>query len=347
MRVYGDVAEQYADFSRYARSPGGSPSLAAWASAVAEDAELLAWLAALPPGKAQPNLVFAAARWHGVAAPGPYAGFRDALLGDDGPIRQTVLTRSTQTNEVGRLATLLPAFAVVASRHQGAPLSLLEVGASAGLCLYPDRWSYRWHTGGGDVTAAAAAGAGGDGVARELTCAVTGTPPLPASAPEVARRAGVDLNPLEVTDPDAMAWLRLLVWPEQDDRRALLDEAVAVAATDPPLLERGDLLTELPRLVEEASTAGPVVVFHSAVIAYLPDDLRPRFQTLMTDLVGAGACHWVSNEGPQVLPHVTATGPAVPDDLPSFVLGLDGRAVAWTHAHGRSMTWLASDAHGG
>ena len=29
----------------------------------------------------------------------------------------------------------------------------------------------------------------------------------------------VDLNPLDVSDPDAMAWLENLVWPEHDDRR--------------------------------------------------------------------------------------------------------------------------------
>ena len=73
---------------------------------------MLAWVDQLPGLKKQPNLVFAAARWHGVPAPGPYAGLRDALLGDDGPIRATIMARSTQTNEVGRLATLLPAFAL-------------------------------------------------------------------------------------------------------------------------------------------------------------------------------------------------------------------------------------------
>ena len=86
---------------------------------------MLAWLAELPAIKQQPNLVFAAARWHGVPAPGPYAGLREALLGDDGSIRDTILTRSTQTNEVGRLATLAPAFALLGEE----PLALLEVGA--------------------------------------------------------------------------------------------------------------------------------------------------------------------------------------------------------------------------
>ena len=100
---------------------------------VADDEEVLAWLADLPPLKQQPNLVFAAARWHGVPAPGPYAGLRAALLGDDGTIRATILSRSTQTNEVGRLATLTPAFATLGDE----PLALLEVGASAGSVPLP------------------------------------------------------------------------------------------------------------------------------------------------------------------------------------------------------------------
>ena len=103
---------------------------------------------------------------------------------------------------------------------------------------------------------------------------------------------------------------------------------------------RGDLLDELPALVERAAAAGPVVVFHSAVIAYLEPDDRDRFHRLMTDLVAGGGCHWVSNEAKRVLPAVTATGPPIPEDTPTFVLGVDGRAVAWTHGHGRSMSWF-------
>ncbi len=113
-----------------------------------------------------------------------------------------------------------------------------------------------------------------------------------------------------------------------------------MAAADPPHLLRGDLLTELPALVERAAEHGPVVVFHSAVIAYLEDDDRGRFQDLMTGLVADGRCRWVSNEGRRVLPEVAATGPELRDDQMTFVLGIDGRAVAWTHGHGRTMTWF-------
>jgi hypothetical protein len=325
MEPFADVEEQYQDFAAYA--DGDSPSLAAWARGVAGDPEVQAWLADLPRLKQQPNLVFAAARWHGVPAPGPYDGLRTALLADDGPIRATILSRATQTNEVGRLATLTPAFARVAA---GEPIALLEVGASAGLCLYPDRYTYEWRT-GDDVVRA--------GTGPTLGCDVRGRAPDPV-VPEVAWRGGVDLHPLDVTDDDAMAWLATLVWPEHDDRRRTLATAIKVARTDPPTIRTGDLLDELPDLVEEAGVHGRVVVFHSAVIAYLDDPARRRFEDLVAGLVGAGACRWVSNEGPNVLPGVAATGPEVRDDMPGFVLGIDGTAVAWTHGHGRRMRWF-------
>lgn len=323
MEPYADVVEQYAAFAREAAD---SPCFSEWAAGVAGDPEVLAWLGDLPPLKRQPNLVFAAARWHGVLAPGPYAGLRDALLGDDGTMRATILERSTQTNEVGRLATLTPAFVRVPG-----PIALLEVGASAGLCLFPDRYSYAWHTPGGTV---------GAGEGPLLECTVTGPFPAPAAPPEVAWRGGIDLHPLDVTDADQMAWLTTLVWPEHHDRRERLRTAVEVARAEPPRLVTGDLLSALPELVAEASAYGTVVVFHSAVIAYLDPQDRARFHEQMTALVEAGACRWVSNEGANVLPRIAASAPAASATSHPFVLGVDGRAVARTHGHGRSMEWL-------
>lgn len=327
MEPYGEVCEQYRDFAEYVREE--SPCFEDWARRVTSDDEVLTWLTALPPVKRQPNLVFAAARWHGVQAPGTYDGLRTALLGDDGPIRSTILSRSTQTNEVGRLATLAPVFSQI-QKESGRPLALVEAGASAGLCLLPDRFTYEWRTSAGAVRTR-------QGPGPTLTCDVTGTPPLPERPPRVSWRRGLDLNPLDVTDPESTAWLANLVWPEQEDRRRTLLAAVEVARADPPALVQGNLLTDLPPLLDEAARHGQVVVFHSAVIAYLKPHDRDRFHQMMTALVADGACRWVSNEAPAVLPGVV---PA--DARPSgrFALGLDGRAVAWTHGHGRSMTWL-------
>lgn len=326
MQVHGPVAEVYRHFVQHA---GDSACFVAWAQGVVDDGEVLDWLQQLPEVKRQPNLVFAAARWHGVPAPAPYDVLRDALLGDDGSIRATILSRATQTNEVGRLATLVPAFAAVAGDR---PLALLEAGASAGLCLYPDRWGYRWSTEDGERTLRP--------VGPTLSCDVSGPAPLPDAGPDVAWRGGLDLNPLDVTDHDHTAWLTNLVWPEHDDRRRQLAAAIAVARADPPRLRRGDLLTDLPALVDEAAAAAPdavVVVFHSAVIAYLDEAAARQFAAMMGELVTAGRCHWVSNEARDVLPGVTATAPDPPPGR--FVLGIDGRSVGYTHGHGRSLHW--------
>jgi len=324
---YDGVAEQYRQFAEHCTDE--SPCFVEWALGVAGDPEVLAWVDGLPGLKKQPNIVFAAARWHGVPAPGPYAGLRSALLGDDGTIRDTILSRFTQTNEVGRLATLLPAFHLLVPEG---PVALLEAGASAGLNLYADRWGYAWTTADAVVEL---------GPAPRLPCAVTGPAPLPAALPEVAWRGGVDLNPLDLTDPEQVRWLETLVWPEEDDRRERLRHAVAVAAADPPALVRGDLVDELPDLVEEASAYGTVIVFHSAVAAYLPLERRAMLQELMLGLVAEGRCHWVTNEGPNVFPGLLETVPEPERHARHFVLGIDGRMVGRAHGHGQYLEWLA------
>src|SRR3954452_13080376 len=116
-----DVARQYRGFAASTRDQ--SPCYEAWALGVAADPEVLTWLAALPRSQQQPALVFAAARWHGVEAPGPYAGLRDALL-RDAAVLETIRARRTQTNEVGRLATLVPVL-LRGAEDEGRPLALL------------------------------------------------------------------------------------------------------------------------------------------------------------------------------------------------------------------------------
>lgn len=327
----GDTVEEYLEFADEA---AGSPVFRAWALGVARDPQVRALLESLPPAKRQPNLVFAAARWHG-ARPGAYDELRDVLLDRWDEVRTTVLHRATQTNEVGRCATLLPVLAQLA--RSGPPLALLEVGASAGLCLYPDRYSYRY-TGAVEVTLDPS-----DGPSPvRLDCVVEGHPPLPSTVPEVVWRGGIDLNPLDVRDDDAMRWLQQLVWPEHEDRRSRLAAAVDLVRDDPPVLVRGDLVERLPALVAEVPDGATLVVFHSAVLAYLSEQDRSRFTSLASSLRG----HWLSNEGAPVLPaQAAAAGPGPPAGSAvgptRFLLALDGRPVAWTQGHGRALHWLS------
>ncbi len=147
-------------------------------------------------------------------------------------------TRRTQTNEPARCATLLPAMALLPE-----PLALLEVGASAGLTLLVDRYSYDYA--GHRVT-------GTDPQAPVLRCEPRGPVPLPRRVPTVSWRAGLDLNPLDVTDSADVHWLACLLWPGEGEREAGLTAAVEVARRDPPTVHRGNLLEDLGALAASA-----------------------------------------------------------------------------------------------
>ena len=327
------LRDYYGKFARLEAS-GTSPIYTAWAEGVAADDEVIALLLELPRPKRQANLLFAAARHLG-AGEGTYADLRAWLLRHWNDVRELMLARSTQTNEAGRCATLLPALARIPG-----PLALMEVGASAGLCLYPDRYSYRFTVTGavGAEFAQSTTLDPADGPsAVVLDCELTNVS-VPERLPEVAWRAGIDLNPLDITDVDQREWLTSLIWPEHEARRERLLAAASIAAADPPHLVRGDLLDTVESLLAEVPAGTQPVVFHSAVLAYVDAEVRACFASLMRsrdDVV------WISNEGVGVLPDTPAQLETLGVEADGrFVLSVDGRAVALTGPHGQTYTGL-------
>jgi hypothetical protein len=318
------TVEIAATYQRFAtnEATGRSRIYADIARRVSGDDRCLNFLAALPPAKRQPNLLFGAVQLVTGRITG-WAGFAAALARRAEDVARVMLSRSTQTNIPARCATLLP---TLASLPQ--PLALLEVGASAGLCLYPDRYGYDY--GGHRV------GPGTEGAPVFRCTAGPGTP-LPDQPVEVVWRAGLDLNPLDVTDDDHMAWLEALVWPGEEHLAEELRAAIQVARADPPRLVPGDLRTDLPRLLAEAPPAATVVVFHTAVLTYLPDPVdRQRF----ADTVLASGATWLANEVPQLIPGLPAdagAGELLPGE---FLLCRDGEPLAVTDPHGGSIRWL-------
>ncbi|GHD02877.1 hypothetical protein GCM10008096_08490 [Zhihengliuella salsuginis] len=246
----------------------------------------------------------------------------------------------TQTNEPARCATLLPVFEQIQS-DSGKPLALIELGPSAGLCLLPDRFAYRYD--GGDVLGAENLAAG----APLLECATTGNPPLPTRLPEIASRTGVDLNPLDGADPETARWLKCLVWPGQTERldrlSAGLDVLTSLPRDDPggPVtLVRGDLLAHVETLVNAVPAEHTAVVYHSAVTSYLPPGLRHAFLELVATL----DCRWIANEG-FFMSDATDGEIAVPRERSGmFVMTLDGVPQAYTHQHGVQLHWEADGA---
>jgi hypothetical protein len=312
------LAEGYRAFS--AESAAEAPAYSALATAVSQDRDVLGFLADLPAGKRHPTLFLAALRFLG-GVPADGAALRDRVVSDADRLRSTVLGRATQTNEPARCAALLPALAAI-----DGPLALVEVGASAGLCLYPDRYGYEYD--GRPV---------GPPSPVQLRCTTTGPLPVPAALPEVVARIGVDLDPLDVTDPGDLAWLRALVWPGpvEAERLQRLDAAAAIAAQEPPRLLAGDLLDRLPDALALVPDGATPVVLHTAVLPYVGADRRAAF----VDRVRSLPVRWVAQEGAGMVP---GTGQPYPGGWgPYFVLSLDGRPLAHSAPHGGRVDWLS------
>src|SRR5439155_4790807 len=130
------------------------------------------------------------------------------------------------------------------------------------LCLLPDRYRYEY----GGVAA------GCLDSPLTLRSQVEGALPAGPRPLRVAWRAGIDLNPLDVTDPEDVRWLETLVWPEQRDRLRRLRSAVEIARQDPPRLVRGHLNARLAQVAAQAPPDATLVVFHTAVLWYLSDE---------------------------------------------------------------------------
>ena len=317
------TAESYRAFALEAA--GRSPSYERLAAGTAGDETILSFLAGLPPAKRQPNLLFAAARYL-LGGPPDLESLRSLVAGRGGELASVMRTRRTQTNEAARCATLLPLLATLPG-----PLALIEVGASAGLTLLPDRFSYDY--GGTRVR-------GTDPDAPVIACEPRGPVPLPGRVPDIAWRAGLDLNPLDITSDDDMHWLECLIWPGEEGRLARLRAAIATARRRPPRIVQGDLLTDLPALAGQAPADATLVIFHSAVLAYVDPPRRAEFAATVA---GLGAV-WISNEAPRVVPATGWRGHAVASRYGNkcFALMRDGQGpLAFTDSHGAWLHWLA------
>ncbi|HWS49385.1 MAG TPA: DUF2332 domain-containing protein [Microbacterium sp.] len=324
------VRERYARFARE-EAPGRSEVYRDWASGVASDADLSAVLARIPETHRQPPLVFAVSRMLGAETAG-YARWRAFVLAHADDLVTECAARRVQTNEPLRLSPLLP----VLSEIPG-PLALLEVGASAGLCLYPDRYSFRFRAEDGSLRAALDPVAGVASVVLEST--VRGELP-PMRMPEVAWRAGIDLAPLDARDERDRRWLRGLVWPGEAGREERITAALDVAASDPPHLVEGDALTELSALAAHAPEGATLVITTPGVLVHIP---RPERLALVEEIRKLPA-RWVTIDPPGILDIWSPAVDARTAD--GFVVALDGQVRANAHPLGRWWEWRTEDRTG-
>jgi len=311
-----ETAERYLAFGRQ-QARGRSPEYEALAHAVAEDQAVLSFLGGLPAPKRQPNLLFASARYLLGVPPQP-TSLPELVTSRTEELRRVVLSRRTQTNEAARCAVLLPALASLPE-----PLALLEVGAAAGLTLLPDIYSYDYD--GHRVQ-------GLDLDAPAIRCRPVGPVPLPERVPEVVWRAGIDLHPLDVSKDEDVEWLSCLLWPGEPGRPERLEAAITAARKRPPVIHPGDLVADLAAIAAQAPSTATLVVYHSAVLAYVDEQKRRAFAEAVCDLEAV----WLSNEGDGVLRCIGVDQ----GDARSMLLVRDGHDVlARSDPHATWVEW--------
>ena len=202
--------------------------------------------------------------------------FRDFVLQNRPEISALVATRVTNTNEVGRSAVLHAGFRRVA-QEAGEPLTLIELGPSAGLNLIWDRYGVRYRRG----TETIAAISPDAGLVIDCELKGEGIPPTGPS-PKVAFRLGLELNPVDLANRDDRDWLRALFWPDQVTRLERLDRAVALFHQNRPSIRSGDALKLLPSVLA-AAPPGPVCVYHTSVVYQFSTGMKQTLDALLTN----------------------------------------------------------------
>lgn len=318
---------------------GYAPRYYDLALAVADDDDVLRFLE--QQTVVQPNLFFASIQLLTGPDDMPSAGTSlRAFVAEHGrEIADVMRTRRTQTNEVGRCAVLLPAL-------PPGPLALIEVGASAGLCLLLDRFRYDFESTRIGDTPSSVHRLGETSSPVHLRCTVTWPAPLPAALPRIVSRCGLDARPIDVRDDDAVRWLLACVWADHRERRRRLEAAIEMARKDPPTVRPGDLVDDLPALLGEVPDDAQLVVFHSAVLTYVAPDRRQAFAEILAAASRRRDVVWLSNEAPGVIPEFTAMTPPSPELR--FLLGRTrftnrrryDELLGFSHPHGAELTWL-------
>lgn len=294
-----ELADLFRSFANRESAGGASALYTRLANGVADDPEVLALTVG---AQRAPNLLMAAVHRmilrgldHPLAAhyaPGapdedPYPLFREVCLAHADEVRETVTTHLVQTNEVARTTALLPALPL------DEPLALIEIGASAGLNLLLDRYRFAYSDGqtfGGPSPVT-------------LRCEVQGDvpPPVPARAPVIVSREGIDLRPIDPDDEEQTLWLRALVWPDERDRMAVLEAALSVARAERPTIHAGDALDLLGDVLASVPDDVLPVVFHTFTLwAFSPEDRARLYGTIAASGrdVAVLSAEWLEGDWP-------------------------------------------------
>ncbi len=279
-------------FIRFAEAEceGVSPLYARLARDIAAEPELLSIAAEAPFRQPIPNLFLGAVQFLLLNAPDealatyypaiahrpcshiPIEPFKTFVRAHQPAISEVLQHKIVQTNALNRTAYLMPIIADLFEKNT--PISLVDIGASAGLNLNGDKYAFDYGPHGRI----------GESTVRIQTEIRSDYFPKMDRLPAIAAKIGIDQNPLDLKVEENARWLKALIWPDQVARFERLEAAIQIARTQAVELVQAQTIEAFEQIIEQTNPAHGLFVFHTHVIyQFTPaerEELRRMFDRI-------------------------------------------------------------------
>lgn len=285
-------------FQRFAEheAKGNSPLYEYWCKNIITHKPLLNLISHIPKTQPKPNLFFASVQYLCTKKVCPltiifdqpeHIDFEESFhllamfcMEHQHELIQLFQTKLVQTNEVQRASYLYPIFSEIGS-SVNKPLTLIEIGTSAGLLLNLDSYHYQ-------IKQNPSISFGNPQSLLTIQAENLGRPLSKLEKPIIQSRIGIDLNIIDLDDDEQYKWLKCLIWPEQKNRKANLEKARQIHQKCPKQLLAGDFREILPNfLKEDFYKESQIIIFHTHVAnqfsSQLKGDLIQLLQNFSTE----------------------------------------------------------------
>ncbi|WP_373605002.1 DUF2332 domain-containing protein [Bacillus sp. AFS017336] len=297
MEMNNQLKQRFKQFAKYECE--NSSSLYEYLSLkIAEDEEVLDLCSYAQDGQPVPNLLFGSVHYLLMSGkPHPLKEFYPSLV--DAPkgfkdsylyfqnfckkfrkeIIHLIQTKMVQTNEVRRCAYLYPCFSYI-YKKVNKPISLIEIGTSAGLQLLWDQYKYSYNLSEelyGKLTSKVL-------IQSEVKDKTPAMLSLLDTAPPVVDRYGIDLHINNLSNEEDYLWLKALIWPEHIERRELFEKAVNCMKENEINLIEADGVKIIPEVVKQLSNDSILCIFHTHVANQIPVEGKQSLLQTVEDI---------------------------------------------------------------
>ncbi len=181
------------------------------------------------------------------------------------------LASAPQTNEIRRSAVLIPAYHAVAAKF-GLPIAMHELGASAGLNLYPDKYGLKT-----------------DKFSINPESKLVLTPEWRGEIPhtgslEIISKQACDLSPVDIDIPENEMRMLAYIWPDQIDRIERTKAAMRLAqANSAHTVDKEDAVVWLELALKRRKKNVASVFHHTIAWQYFPPELQRKGEQLFDE----------------------------------------------------------------